>query len=69
VALSIILKELWPIRFLFVKKTSQLTLDSNRFQNNENMVVHVWRWKQMKSVKVLAHYNEDKDKFTLAEIK
>ncbi len=67
--LSLSFKELWPIRFLFEKKTAQITLDKTTFKNDESMVITVWRWKLMKRVKFIARYNKDEGKFIIQELK
>ena len=67
--LSVRLSELWPIRFLFQKKTAEIILDKTTFENNESKVIPVWRWKRMKRVKYLVHYSKESEKFIIEELK
>lgn len=63
------LRELWPIRFLYEKRTAEIILDKTAFRNSESKIISVWRWSKMKRVKFLVHYNKEKGKFIIRELK
>ena len=60
------LSNLFPIQLSYQKKTTGIVIDNTTFNENECMVITVWKWRHLKSVKVLAHY--EKAKFILKEI-